>query len=123
MIPTADLHLRLDVAYSSLNSNKKLDVVPEVKDMIYNSAVDEFINNIITPIKNPEKLGFESTEVIYSKLQRLISDREQSIFIGYPTKGLFGNDLSYIFNNEIKQSKVITDYINEPFLGYSFNCI
>jgi len=120
MIPVVDLHLRLDISYSNLNSNKKLDVLPEVKDMILNSAVNEFINTILTPVKNPERLGFESTEVIYSKLQRLISDKEQTVFIGHPKKGIIGNKIGYMFDNEIKQSKIVADYLDEPFFGYTF---
>lgn len=115
MINPIDLHLRLDIAYSQLNSNKKLDVLPEVKDRILNDAVSEFINNILTPIKNPERLGFESTEVIYTKLQRLVADKKETVFFGI-TDGAGG----YTFDNEVNRLPYPIDNLKELYYGYTF---
>ena len=118
MITVFDLHLRLDTAYSNLNSNRRLDVLPEIKDIILNNAVNEFINSVLTPIKNPERLGFESTEVIYSKLQRLVSDKKQPICIGNPVTS---NDSSYfMFDNELISDTNISAYSKVPYCGYAF---
>lgn len=115
MISPIDLHLRLDIAYSQLNSNKKLDVLPEIKDRILNDAVFEFINNVLTPIKNPERLGFESTEVIYTKLQRLVADKEETVFFGI-TDGAGG----YTFDNEVNRLPYPIDNLKELYYGYTF---
>ena len=115
MIPVDELHLALDIAYSNLNSNKKLDVLPEVKDIILNKATMEFINNVIVPLKNPERLGFEATEVIYSKLQRLVSDKQQVVYFGKMV-----NDFSPAFSNEICQLPYPMDNLKEVYYGYTF---
>ena len=115
MINVMDLHLRLDIAYGQLNSNKKLDVLPEIKDVILNNAVSEFIANVVTPVKNPEKLGFESTEVIYSKLQRLISDKEQTVFFGQ-----MYNQTQPSFENEICLLAEPLSNLKEMYYGYTF---
>lgn len=115
MIDPIDLHLRMDVAYGQLNSNKKLDVLPEIKDIILNNAVSEFIANILTPFRNPEKLGFESTEVIYSKLQRLISDKKQTVYFGQ-----MYNQIQPSFENEICLLPEPLSNLKEMYYGYTF---
>lgn len=69
-----ELHIKLDVAYSQLNSNKNLQVLPEVKDLILNQAVLEYIDGIINPMRNKKYIQFENA-IKNDNIQRLITEK------------------------------------------------
>lgn len=69
-----ELHIKLDVAYSQLNSNKNLQVLPEVKDLILNQAVFEYIDSIINPMRNKKYIQFENA-IKNDSIQRLITEK------------------------------------------------
>jgi hypothetical protein len=117
MIPNQELYLRLDTSYSQLNSNKKLEVVDEIKDIILNNATSEFIDNILNPLRNNNKLSFEETELIYRKLQRLVSDKEEVVLFNNKDSA---NSSNFLFDNEICKSPNPQDNLKELYYGFTF---
>ena len=55
-----ELHIKLDISYSQLNSNANLQVLPEIKDMILNQAVLEYIDSVLNPLQNKKYIQFDN---------------------------------------------------------------
>lgn len=69
-----ELHIKLDIAYSQLNSNKNLQVLPEIKDMILNQAVLEYVDSIVNSIKSKKYIQFENA-IKNDNIQKLIVEK------------------------------------------------
>lgn len=76
-----ECHIAIDQRLQQLNSNRKLVLSPEEKDMRLNEAVIQFVRNVCNKKSNSKLEGYEDTQKRYDDIQELMRTKTLPVYI------------------------------------------
>ena len=77
----AEMHIQLQQGLQKINSNLFADLVPQQLDLLLRKGESIFIEEIINPLGNPKKEGFQRTQKKYDEIENLIKPLELPLYV------------------------------------------
>lgn len=83
-----ECHIAIDVRFKQLNTQRKLNIPSEIKDLALNRSILKFVEQRTNKKTNPKKEGFEDTQKRYDDIRELKREAILPTFVSsdYPTK-------------------------------------